>query len=231
MKKSLIIAAALTLGAVASQAQGLVSINLSGGSLVSTNGAGGIGKAYGATTSGYYFELLTSASTTLPSTDNQLASSGGTVNASALAAWSDTGVGAAGAQSALSAGKITAGTSVSANNWVAPSGAAYDDTQSYIIIGWSGSYGTTYSAFLTSLNAGLAAGGYFGSTAVALNYAGGGPNGLPAVNMWGNSTATTGYGLTSGLVLNQIVAATPEPTTMALAGLGGLALLGLRRKK
>jgi hypothetical protein len=88
------------------------------------------------------------------------------------------------------------------------------------------------------LNAGTLANqtGYFGQTATAYNYSGGGPSGLLAVDMWGtSSTGLAGSGgipTVGGLTLNAIVpAVTPEPTTLALAGLGGISMLFLRRRK
>jgi hypothetical protein len=226
MKKTLIIASVLALGAIASQAQGLVSISLGGGTLVNTNTGAGlgniqpgqVGKAYGSGTAGFYYELLVS-STAQPDL---------TASGTSLGNWLDTGVFGTSGISALQGGKITSGASVTANNWPAPSGATEDDQRFVEIVGWSGNYGTTFSAFLTSYQAGLANGGYFGVEG-GQNVAGGGPSGLPSVNQWGNQTGANGLGFNSGLVLNLVN--TPEPASMVLAGLGGLSLLALRRKK
>src|ERR1700744_1525230 len=125
MKKTLLIALALCLGAVASQAQGLVSIAVTGTYFATTNNGTVSGKAFGTGSTGYYYELLTSANTSLPSSANQIQTP------SNLALWSDTGVFGTSGTTGLNAGKITSGTAVTANNWVAPSGSAYDDTQSY----------------------------------------------------------------------------------------------------
>jgi len=221
MKKTLIIAAALVLSVVASQAQGLVSISLTGGILASTNTSGSVsGKIVGTGVNGYYFELLYSSS--LGAT-----TAADITQAGNLAQWTDSAV-FGNSQSSLNAGKIQSGASVAAAGWTAP-GASYDNERAVVVVGWSGNYGTTYAAFLTSLAAGLTPGGYYGF-ATGLNYAGGGNSSLPQVNMWGNQTTLAGAGLNNG-ILNQVVGAVPEPGTMALAGLGGLSLLAFRRKK
>jgi hypothetical protein len=222
MKKILTIAAVVALGTVASYSQGLVSISLTGGSLVSTNTIASVnGKANGG--GNYLYELLISPNLTLSGTDNQIQ-----IPAD-LAVWTDSGVsGTTGA--ALTAGKITAVGSASATGWAAP-GVSYDDPMSYIIVGWSSNLGLTWGAvanLITTTGLTPSVNTYFGTTAVALNFAGGGSVPLPAINLWSNSTGTPGYGAPGALVLQEIV---PEPTTMALVGLGGLSLLLFRRRK
>jgi hypothetical protein len=151
------------------------------------------------------------------------------------AAWS--GAALTGANFSITAGGIAgqgggAGAATSGSTWGAPTGANYSDsTEKYfIIVGWSTSYASTWSAFSALLAANnLAAGGFWGKSAVGFGFTGGGPNSLPAPSLFGVSTAMPG-GLTSGFQLN-VVTATPEPATIALAGLGGLSLLALRRKK
>ncbi len=223
MKKITVIAALALISSIPSFGQGLVSIGLTSGTLVTTNSSQNVsGKAFGSGATGFYYELLVSSNTGQSSTANQLNGS-----ASNLALWTDSTVAGTSGATGLNAGKITSGTSVSATGTVAP-GSSYDNSFSYIIVGWSGNYGTTWAQVSSLLASGLAAGGYFGTTPVSLNYAGGGNSSLPAVNLWGNQTGTSGYGTSQGLVLAQV---TPEPGTIALAGLGIASLLAIRRKK
>ena len=221
MKKILTIAAVVALGTVASYSQGLVSISLTGGALVSTNTTGNVsGKANGG--GNFLYELLISSNLNLPATNNQIQ------NAANLAVWSDSGVsGTTGA--ALNAGKITAVGSASATGWTAP-GVSYDDPMSYIIVGWSSNLGANWASVASLITGGgltPGANSFFGTTAIALNFAGGGTVPLPAVNLWANPTGTLGYGAPGALVLTQV----PEPSIIALAGLGGLSLLLFRRRK
>jgi len=81
-------------------------------------------------------------------------------------------------------------------------------------------------------------GAYAGDTAVIAS-----GNGTSAGGNYGAATPGTPYNIGSGSTyasylgspgfndIDLTVAPTPEPTTMALAGLGGLSLLALRRKK
>jgi len=214
MKKILALTALVAMGAIATYAQGLVSIAQST-AIVSTNGPT-IGQITG--TGAYAFELLYSTDLTLTSAANAINGSPST-----LALWTDstvTGINGTG----LNHGKITASASAAATGWTAP-GLTYDNQRSVIVVGWStAQYGSTWAGLVSQLTqaGGLAAGGYFGVTTVGQMAAGGGSGSLPAVNAW--SVLPTAF------TLNQVTA-TPEPATIALAGLGGLSLLALRRKK
>jgi len=216
MKKIVLIASLVAVSTAASYSQGLVSINqtlnkVSTNTTASVTGAvDGNGK--------YAFELLfVNGNTTIASTANQLNGNAGNV-----AIWTDTGVSGANGFG-LNRGKLVSGTSVSVASWTAP-GPTLDNGSSFIIVGWStADYGSTWAGMIAQLQTGLAAGGYFGTTAVSIGFAGGGASSLPAYNEWAS--------VASGNLILQQVVATPEPGTIALAGLGGLSLLALRRKK
>jgi len=105
-----------------------------------------------------------------------------------------------------------------------------------MIVGWSANEGTSWATVVLELNGTepwpvTGPDSWFGQTPVAFNYAGGG-SGLPtpaaAVSVWAGSAATQlpGSGGVSGVILLPI----PEPSTMVLAGLGGLSLLLFRRR-
>ena len=115
--------------------------------------------------------------------------------------------------------------------WGAPSGATYDSgtKNNFILVGWSASLGTTWSAVQAQYDSGswLAA-GFFGVSAIGNTYAGGGGNSLAAPSIWGGGAGTGAQGLQSGF--NLYAVPVPEPGTIALAGLGGLGLLALRRR-
>jgi hypothetical protein len=111
-----------------------------------------------------------------------------------------------------SGGRFSGGNGVQVPNW------APGATMFYEIAGWSGSLGATFNpSWLTT----PPSSGVFGISASASGVAGGGPNSLPPLVPFG------GTGIPSGFTLQP----TPEPTSMALAGLGAAALLIFRRRK
>jgi len=119
---------------------------------------------------------------------------------------------------AVTGGRLAGGNGLQVPGW----GAGV--TMSYEIAGWSSSLGHTFNA--SWLTTGVPAGNYFGVSPVATGAAGGtdaAGNSLPPYNLFGGAT-----GIPTGFTLIQTV---PEPSSMALAGLGAAALLIFRRRK
>jgi len=93
-----------------------------------------------------------------------------------------------------------------------------------MLVGWSASLGSSWATVLGELNSNTwnSNGGFFGETAVSTM--------TPfATAGAGDPTVFTTMYPNGSLVLYAVP--TPEPTTIALASLGGLSLLALRRKK
>jgi len=202
MKK---LAAIICLSALATGAfaQGTVSFaNQPGTKITASTGAGGASTDLAAgAPASYYFALLTQAAAGGPFTFS----------------------GVYGTNSA-SAGRLQVGT-FAVDTW------APGTPRQYEVVGWSKSLGATWNnAWLTANNT-LAAstdpvwgpGGFAGISGISTGTAGGGsPIAAPAWNLFGGS-GLTGFNL--GAV------GVPEPTSMALAGLGAAALLIFRRRK
>jgi hypothetical protein len=99
---------------------------------------------------------------------------------------------------------------------VVVTGWAPGATLSYEVAAWESSLGPTFNAaWLTTHPNGL-----FGVSAVGSGVAGGGAQSLPTLQLFGGTGITAGFTLTS----------VPEPTSMALVGLGAAALLIFRRR-
>jgi hypothetical protein len=125
------------------------------------------------------------------------------------------------------------GAGATAAGWGAPTGPNYTDATEryYMIVGWSSNLGTTWATVAANLASGWATpwganNAFFGTSVIGYGFSGGGSFSLPAPNLSGVSTGMPG-GLSSGFQLMLV----PEPTTMVLAGLGGLSLLLFRRRK
>jgi len=105
-------------------------------------------------------------------------------------------------------------------NGVTVNGWAAGTTKFYEIAGWSSSLGASWTpGWQVQPPAGL-----FGISAIGSGTAGGtdaNGNAIPPLPLFGGSGITSGFNLTS----------VPEPTSMALAGLGAAALLIFRRRK
>ena len=103
----------------------------------------------------------------------------------------------------------------------------------YLIFGWSANLGGSGAAstILGEATSGIwSAPGYYGFSAVGQDVSGNPAASLAAVNLFGNPTTISGFGLSSGFDLLSVTS-TPEPGTMALAALGGASLLLFRRRK
>jgi len=116
-------------------------------------------------------------------------------------------------------GRFTGGNGVPVNGW------APGATMFYEIASWSTAGGvvTFNSAWVKADGTvGTSLPSLFGVSAIGSGVAGGGANSLPPLPLFGGVS-----GLTQGFTLQGV----PEPTSMALAGLGAAALLIFRRRK
>jgi len=230
MKKLVLTALALVAGAALSYAQGTVTMSVGTANEVQTNGT----SLAGAGGTGWLYEVLdmTQSAYTGLSSAQQAGAYSLLTHQNDFSLWTDSGV--SGSGNSLHAGGITSGASVAATGWAAPSGGTYSTAgiDYYTILGWNASLGT-WATIQSELSAGTLGGnGWFGQSVVAYNYSGGGGSGLGAVGLFSGSAQTGlagsgGLPAVGGLVLNPI----PEPATLALAGLGGLSMLFLRRRK
>lgn len=118
-----------------------------------------------------------------------------------------------------SAGRLNGG------NGLAMPGTALGGTVAILVRGWSANLGSTYAQALANYEANV--GGWLGSSAIAPNFLLGGDGGSGAVP---NSPLFAGAsGIQTGFSL--VYAPIPEPSSMALAGLGAAALMIFRRRK
>jgi hypothetical protein len=211
MKKTLTILA-LAVSASIGFSQGTVSFySISSTYTISTNGTAANGTTTGkidATANDYYFALLTQAYTGNAPASNPL--TGGWTFSGALAN-----------NSTLLAGGIgnTADKSLVVAGWT-------PGTEDYVeIVGWSASLGTTWAQIQAEIGTTWIANGYYGVSGIGAVTSGGAgtPATLPA-------PIFSPTGVSSGFDLNG-VSAVPEPTTIALIGLGGLGLAMIRRRK
>ena len=245
MKKLTLIAIAATMVSLGAQGQGLVQFGNSAGATshisVNTTIGGAATGQFGAVAAGtYYFALFysTSATTVEGSAASLLPTVGNNLNSSWV--WNDTNWKFAGnggatynvngnifssggyAENTGAAGRVNTLLAGTAPDAVAGLGAG--SSAQFVVVGWSSTIGTTWSAVEGYLTSGTTVGGaYLGESAVGATVISGDNalNGVPTI-LAGAVTPAFTLGL-----LNPI----PEPSTMVLAGLGGLSLLLFRRRQ
>jgi hypothetical protein len=185
-----------------------------------STGNGAVGGTQGSASlgTGFYYELLyTSYSGSQLATPTTLAS---------LSTWSDAGLGA-------SNNTVTASRLVPMNpNSGAQVPWSPGVTNSIMLVGWSANLGTTWGAVSNVLSNWATLGianaffgesttGYITTLSTATS---------PGATVFG--TAATAQGLPINSLLTQLyLVPVPEPGTIALATLGGLSMLALRRRK
>ena len=95
-------------------------------------------------------------------------------------------------------------------------------TADFIVKGWSANAGATYAEALAAFTGGTVPTAYFGVSRIANNIVLGDGGGIPTPSLFGvGGNQVIGFNLTS----------VPEPSSMALAGLGAASLLMFRRRK
>jgi hypothetical protein len=205
--------------------QGLVNFGNSANTQISTNYALFWVGVTATTPNSYYYTLLTAPST-VTTVDNSL-------QQLLTSTWTFTGLYAT--NSPTLAGRLFGGNGVPAIGW------APDATNSYIVVGWSASVGTTWAAAASKLNGAFFGGGgvwsggginplvdWLGASSVGFGQAGGtDPNtGLPlfAFSLFG-SPSPIGSPISSGFSL---YTAAPEPSSYTLLGLALLLKLARR---
>jgi hypothetical protein len=190
-------------------------------------GGSAIGGAVGPTGVGSlntYYELLY---TTFSGTQATIPS------LSALFTWSDTGLGAT--NNPVSAGRLA----VVNPNTAATVPWSGSTTDSIVMVGWSADLGTTWLG-VSNLLAAAAAGnnaplqaqlagqqGFFGVSSTGYTASGSSNPGATLFATAANAQGLPIFSLLTPLYLVPV----PEPTTLALAGLGGLSLLLFRRQR
>jgi len=246
MKKLVLSTLALVAGTILGYSQGTVGLNnTTSAFFITTNGssvAEGTGNAWGGGASGnvaYDYEVLNMVDAADNSVSSLAANITNVLSSSIFTQWTDSGV-TGSSENLVSKGGIVSGSSTAAN-WSSPGtsstyGGGGETPDYYLILGWSANEGNWNTVSNVLAGAGswnvTGAGSWFGVSSVGLNYAGGGNGGTPpgAVNLFSGSTGLANQQGISGFQLTPI-SSVPEPTTLALAGLGGLGLMLFRRQR
>jgi hypothetical protein len=238
MKKYIIASTALLVVATSAFSQGLVnfSAGTSASTRMNTNSVvGGPSTGLTTTTSGlYYYALFASVNqTTINGSSTAISGLSGNyvfnhMGSGVATGWELVGIGTNSASSGrmfpASQGTTSAGqAALNADNSLNVQGIAGAGTANIVAIGWlSTGIGTTLQSLETWYAAG-AFNGWVGQSTVG-NVTLGDGGSIPTSNAFG-----TGPGQLGGLLLGLTVV--PEPTTLALAALGGASLLLFRRRK
>jgi len=224
--KKLAVTLCLSALAVGAFAQGTINFLNGTTTLTRTNGTG-IGLTAGNTSpgAGYYYAVFTASSSITSVTAQDLLSS----------SWTWTGIYGTNT-AATTGGRFSGG-----GNVATATGWQPGQTNSYCVVGWSADLGASWSSIAAQLqgstftggayrgNNWSKTGGFFGLSSVGFGASGGGPSGLPAFSLFGSTPTGQGTPISSGFDL--FATQVPEPSTLALAGLGAAAIVIFRRRK
>jgi len=227
--KKIAVTLSLLAVAVGAFAQGQVSPNNGLGTQFLTNSTGlGGGSGLALSASGPFFYEVLTAPSTVTTVDSSL-------QALLSGPWSDTGMLSSNTATAGREGTPTGATTVA--NW------GVGVQQSFIVVGWSASEGTSWAqvaARLAGANLGSGnvwsggglTGGWLGATTVSFRQAGGVTTAgtIATPSLFGTS-GPDAQGTPIGAQSSLFVVNVPEPTSFALAGLGAAALMIFRRRK
>jgi len=227
MKNQIAIVALSLTAAYSSFGQGEVSFNAGTATKISVNtqGAPSTFAAINGGANAYYFALFSSVSGTSENGNSAAVVGAAAANNTAASyvisdnTWTFDGYAASVAQ----VGRFAATTVDTANYTQIPGQPA---SAQFVIIGWSANIGSTVASLTSFFANNGPANGFVGESAISGNIGTGtaGTLNSPPSLLGGSAPSIPAFDL-------GYTQPTPEPTTLALAGLGGLSLLAFRRKK